>query len=104
MRLTSAQIATIESTAKALLGEDAKVWLYGSRLDDQAAGGDIDLLIESPHKGSLMARARFKCLIENALHLPVDVMMVQTGQAPSPFEVIARAKAVALTTPQGPTA
>jgi hypothetical protein len=42
MRLTSAQITTIESTAKALLGEGAKVWLYGSRLDDQAAGGDID--------------------------------------------------------------
>jgi hypothetical protein len=45
MRLTSAQITTIESTAKALLGEGAKVWLYGSRLDDQAAGGDIDLLL-----------------------------------------------------------
>jgi predicted nucleotidyltransferase len=73
MRLTSHQIATIESTAKAVLGEDAKVWLYGSRLNDQSAGGDIDLLVEAQRRGSLMDRARFKYLVESSLQLPVDV-------------------------------
>ena len=104
MRLTSHQIATIESTAKAVLGEGAKVWLYGSRLNDQSAGGDIDLLVESQRKGSLMDRARFKYLVESSLQLPVDVLMVQAGQAPSPFEAIARSKAVALTTARGQAA
>ena len=30
MRLTPAQIATIKSTAQAVLGGDAQVWLYGA--------------------------------------------------------------------------
>jgi predicted nucleotidyltransferase len=97
MRLTPAQIATIQSTAQAVLGGDAQVWLYGSRLDDQRKGGDIDLLIESSQKASIMNRAKIKYQVETALQLPVDILMVQTGQAASPFETIARKRAVSLT-------
>jgi hypothetical protein len=43
MRLTPTQIDTIKSTAQAVLGEGAQVWLYGSRLDDQRKGGDLDI-------------------------------------------------------------
>ena len=101
MRLTSAQIDTIKSTATAVLGGGVQVWLYGSRLDEQRRGGDVDLLIESARKASVMDRARFKYQVETALQLPVDVMIVQTGQTASPFETIARAKAVALTPHKG---
>jgi len=97
MRLTPDQIATIKSTAKAELGEGAQVWLYGSRLDDQRKGGDIDLLIESSQKASIMSRAKIKYQVETALQLPVDILLVQTGQAASPFETIARKRAVSLT-------
>jgi hypothetical protein len=51
-----------------------------------------------------MDRARFKYLVESSLQLPVDMLMVQAGQAPNPFEAIARSKAVALTTAQGQAA
>jgi predicted nucleotidyltransferase len=78
MRLTPAQINTIKSTATAVLGERAQVWLYGSRLDDERRGGDVDMLVESERKPSGMDRARFKYQLENALQLPVDVLMVQT--------------------------
>ena len=97
MRLTPAQIATIQSTAQAVLGGDAQVWLYGSRLNDQRKGGDIDLLIESSQKVSIMNRAKIKYQVETALQLPVDILMVQTGQAASPFETIARKRAMSLT-------
>ena len=97
MRLTPAQINTIKSTATAVLGEGAQVWLYGSRLDDERRGGDVDLLVESERKTTVMDRARFKYQVENALQLPVDVLMVQIGQKASPFETIARDKAVSLT-------
>jgi predicted nucleotidyltransferase len=101
MRLTPAQIDTINSTATAVLGQGVQVWLYGSRLDDQRRGGDVDLLIESARQTTVMDRARFKYQVESALQLPVDVLMVQTGQSASPFETIARSKAVALTLHQG---
>lgn len=97
MRLTLAQIDTIQSTAEAVLGDDAQVWLYGSRLDDQRKGGDIDLLIESSQKASIMNRAKIKYQVEAALQLPVDILIVQIGQTASPFEAIARKRAVSLT-------
>ena len=48
MRLTPTQIDTIHRTAQAVLGEGARVTLFGSRVDDLARGGDVDLLIEVP--------------------------------------------------------
>jgi len=97
MRLTSAQIDTIKTTARNVLGEGVQIWLYGSRVDDRRKGGDIDLLIESSQKVSLMIRARIKHHIETALEIPVDILMVQTGQSASAFETIARSRAIVLT-------
>jgi hypothetical protein len=97
MRLTSAQIDIVKMTACSVLGKGVQVWLYGSRVDDLRKGGDVDLLIESTQKVSLMARARIKYQIETALQLPVDILMVQTGQPASAFETIARSRAIALT-------
>lgn len=101
MRLTPAQIDTIKSTASVVLGDGVQVWLYGSRLDDQRRGGDVDLLVQTSRKASVMDHARFKYQIESTLQLPVDVLMVQTGQNASPFETIARSKAVELTMNKG---
>jgi predicted nucleotidyltransferase len=99
MRLTPTQIDAIHSTTQAVLGEGAKVWLYGSRLDDGRHGGDIDLLIESAPKASFMDRALIKYRLETALALPVDVMAAAIdGTTPTAFETIARKKAVLLTT------
>eukprot|EP01032_Pedospumella_encystans_P024301 gene24301-27489_t len=99
MRLTPAQIDTIQSTAQAVLGDDVQVWLYGSRLDEHRKGGDIDLLIESSQKASIMSRAKIKYQVETALQLPVDILMVQRGRAAGAFQTIARARAVRLKPP-----
>ena len=45
MRLTEEQVNFIKSAVTGVLGQRAKVYLFGSRVDDSRRGGDIDLLI-----------------------------------------------------------
>lgn len=47
MRLTDQQRTIIRSTVTETFGAGADVWLFGSRVDDNKRGGDIDLLIET---------------------------------------------------------
>lgn len=47
MRLSSEQRAAIREEAHRVFGGDAEVRLFGSRVDDRARGGDIDLHIEA---------------------------------------------------------
>lgn len=49
MRLTSAQIEAIREIVTEIAGGDAAVRVFGSRLDDMAKGGDVDLMVEIPH-------------------------------------------------------
>ena len=46
MRLTTEQICIIKKKAAQIFGEEIKVYLFGSRTDDKARGGDIDIFIE----------------------------------------------------------
>lgn len=46
MRLSTDQQRVIRQTTHELLGPAARVRLFGSRLDDSARGGDMDLLVE----------------------------------------------------------
>lgn len=47
MRLSEQQCSVIRTAVAENFGVDANVWLFGSRLDDTARGGDIDLYIEA---------------------------------------------------------
>jgi len=46
MRLSKEQVEVLKNRLK-LLSPDAELYLFGSRVDDNAKGGDIDLLVVS---------------------------------------------------------
>lgn len=48
MRLTDDQIQAIRQLAHQVAGGQARVRVLGSRLDDAAHGGDLDLMLELP--------------------------------------------------------
>ena len=63
MRLTDHQIESIRATVADVFGVDAEVWLFGSRVDDQQRGGDIDLLIKTNYVDAMqIARAEINLL------------------------------------------
>ena len=89
MRLTSDQICTILATIREQANRDARVILFGSRVDDSRRGGDIDLLIESTSPPDLRQRARIKLALETALQISVDVIAKQKDATPTPIQAIA---------------
>ena len=87
MRLTSAEREAILNVAREVLGDDVKVRLFGSRVDDSARGGDIDLLIECdeqvPNRAS--AASRVAALLQMRLgDQRIDVLILdpQTKRLP----------------------
>ncbi len=48
IRLTQDEIKAIKDTAKEIFGSNVKVWLFGSRVNPELKGGDIDIYIEIP--------------------------------------------------------
>lgn len=57
MRLTDVQRVAIREAVRAHFGEEAGVFLFGSRVDDTRRGGDIDLLVELPDASSESSEA-----------------------------------------------
>jgi predicted nucleotidyltransferase len=78
MRLTDHQIRIIRQLARQVAGEETHVRVFGSRLDDAAQGGDIDLMLELPEpvdNPALMA-ARMAAQVSRAMHgRKVDVLL-----------------------------
>ena len=99
MRLTPAQIDTIKSTTQAVLGEGAQVTLFGSRVDDQAKGGDVDLMIEVHQalEEPASIAARIASQISRAMNgRKVDVLLKAPNLLDQPIHRIAQQQGVAL--------
>lgn len=79
MRLTDTQVETIKSTVAEIFGAQARVRLFGSRLDDQARGGDIDLIITLPHPCTQRVEKELRLTARLQLRLgdqPFDILVV----------------------------
>ena len=94
MRLTPNEITLLKSKLTALSTE-AKLYLFGSRVDDSKRGGDIDLLVVSSvlTKRDLRALrlAFFKVFGEQKLDIVLDNVTFS-----NPFHKIISQKAVRL--------
>lgn len=93
MRLNDSQIAAIRRITREQAGESATVRLFGSRLDDSAKGGDVDLLIELPDSVADPAplSARIAGRISRELdNRKVDVVLAAPNLMTLPIHEIAR--------------
>jgi len=97
MRLTTEQAKSICRLALQVAGDDVQVRVFGSRLDDTARGGDLDLMLEfrePVHNPSLLA-AEFSAKVmrlmqgrkvdvvlkaPNLLRLPIHDVALSGGQ------------------------
>lgn len=89
MRLSRSQLATLRATVANALQPPPAVRIFGSRLDDSRRGGDIDLLLESDRPVGLMEQAGLKLALEEALGLPVDLVVITRGEPLTPFKAMA---------------
>ncbi|MBL0011188.1 MAG: nucleotidyltransferase domain-containing protein [Nitrosomonas sp.] len=99
MRLSSLQIDVIQHAVSELAGKDATVRLFGSRTDDNARGGDIDLLVEIPHsvENPAWLSARISGRISHGLGgQKVDVILLAPNLERFPIHDIAEEEGVML--------
>ncbi len=75
MRLKIEEINQIKNTINEYF-DNAKIYIFGSRLDDSKKGGDIDIFIISKNVESLMKKkAKVRFLLEETLCKPVDILV-----------------------------
>jgi len=76
------------------VGQNATVWLYGSRTADNRRGGDVDLLIRSSAVISVQDQAILHERLERELALPVDMSFINPRYGMTRFQRLAVANAV----------
>ena len=92
MRLNQHTQRVIRETVAELFGETAQVLLFGSRLDDQARGGDIDLLVKLAQTDPDAGRKQLTLVARLQRRLgdqPFDVLIIQPGEILSGIQSVA---------------
>jgi len=99
MRLTKLQIKQIKEETKRIFGERALIRLFGSRLDDEIKGGDVDLLIEVKehveHPASLPAKLAARLMMANH-GLKFDIVLLSPNLPKQPIHDAAMEKGIIL--------
>ena len=99
MRLSAPASTTIRETVRSVLGPSATVRLFGSRADNNARGGDIDLLVESDKviEQPTLVAARIGALLQMALgDQRIDVLIAAPNVQDQAIHRIARANGITL--------
>ena len=86
MRLGVDQVCAIKSAVK-MVDADAEIKLFGSRIDDEKRGGDIDLLIDSSIMGWREV-AKLRGLLESNLGEQKIDIILKSKSDPSFIQMI----------------
>ena len=92
MRLSQRIQTIIRETVAEIFGPDSQVLVFGSRLDDQARGGDIDLLVKLDRPEPQSRRKELTLIARLQRRLgdqPIDVLLVEPGAQLSVVHAIA---------------
>ena len=79
MRLSKQTREIVRTTVHEIFGSEAKVKLFGSRIDDTARGGDIDLLVELPTVAVDIERKTLQLTARLQLRMgdqPIDILVL----------------------------
>ena len=79
MRLSKPTRTLIQDTVREVFGLESTVKLFGSRINDDARGGDIDLLVELPSVTTELERKTLQLIARLQLHIgdqPIDVLVL----------------------------
>ena len=99
MRITPDQIVAIRKGVSQLAGDAARIWLFGSRVHDEARGGDVDLLLELDEAVAEPAQlsARLAAHVSRAMYgRKVDVVIKAPNLQLLPIHRIALAEGIRL--------
>jgi len=97
MRLTENQKVQIRNAVFEVVGSNAEIRLFGSRLDDNAKGGDIDLLVtlKEPIEQSAYMAAKIAAKIMIKLNeQKIDVIIEAPNLSKLPIHDVARQSGV----------
>lgn len=100
MRLSPRQIAVIKQAVHDLVGAEADLRLFGSRTNDDARGGDIDLWVASPVllANRVWLGAQLTARLQMALgDQRIDVRLVDPGTNLTAIDDVARQQGIQLT-------
>jgi predicted nucleotidyltransferase len=88
MRLSQQTQQIIRDTVREIFGVEANVKLFGSRIDDDARGGDIDLLVELPSVTAEIERKTIQLAARLQLRIgdqPIDVLVLDPSTPRQPI-------------------
>jgi len=88
MRLTASQITAIREKSERL-DPQAEVYLYDSRMDDAARGGDVDLLVISERLGFREVLRLRRRILDRVGWQQLDLLVRRRDQVNEPLVAIA---------------
>jgi predicted nucleotidyltransferase len=92
MRISSEAANQALSIISQQFGDDAMVWLFGSRANDAKRGGDVDIYVESD-SSDLMQKVKCQSQLVDLFDLNVDLIV---GNGSQPIHRIAKETGVRL--------